>query len=122
VKSFVFIALALVAAPAFAQATPVELTAPGPEGPLAGTLIDPDPKVPLVVLIPGSGPTDRDGNNPKGVAGAPFRQLAEALAAKGVATLRADKRGMFGSKGRSPTSMLRPPAAMPTTLMPGQMC
>ena len=90
------IAMALAAA-----ATPpagVEVTVPGPEGPLAGTLIDPDPKAPAIVLIPGSGPTDRDGNNPLGVAGGPYRQLAEALAARGVATLRTDKRGMFGSK------------------------
>jgi hypothetical protein len=77
---------------------PVEVTAPGPEGALAGTLLDPDPRAPLVVIIPGSGPTDRDGNNPMGVAGGPYRQLAEALAAQGVASVRVDKRGMFGSK------------------------
>jgi uncharacterized protein len=90
---------ALAASPASAAPpAPVELTAPGPEGPLAGTLLDPDAKAPLVLLIPGSGPTDRDGNNPLGVAGGPYRQLAEALAAKGIATLRIDKRGLFGSK------------------------
>jgi pimeloyl-ACP methyl ester carboxylesterase len=76
----------------------VEVTAPGPEGVLAGTLLDPDPQGPLVLIIPGSGPTDRDGNNPMGVAGGPYRQLAEALAAQGVASVRVDKRGMFGSK------------------------
>ncbi|MFL6722077.1 MAG: alpha/beta hydrolase [Sphingomonas sp.] len=48
--------------------------------------------------MPGSGPTDRDGNNALGVKAAPYRMLAEALAAKRVSTLRADKRGMFGSK------------------------
>jgi pimeloyl-ACP methyl ester carboxylesterase len=90
--------LVLVAAPAIAQTTPVELTAPGPEGPLAGTLVDPDLKAPLVVILPGSGPTDRDGNNRLGVAGGPYKQLAEALAARGIATLRADKRGQFASK------------------------
>ncbi|WP_332804109.1 alpha/beta hydrolase [Sphingomonas sp. RT2P30] len=92
--------LALVAAAALppANAVPVEVTAPGPEGPLAGTLIDPDPKAPAVLILPGSGPTDRDGNNRGGVAGGPYRQLAEALAADGIATLRVDKRGLFGSK------------------------
>jgi pimeloyl-ACP methyl ester carboxylesterase len=76
----------------------VEVSVPGPQGPLAGTLLDPGKNAPAVLIIPGSGPTDRDGNNPLGVKGGPYRQLAEALAAKGVATLRVDKRGMFGSK------------------------
>ena len=52
----------------------------------------------MVVIIPGSGPTDRDGNNPLGVTAAPYRLLAEGLAARGVTTVRIDKRGMFGSK------------------------
>ena len=51
-----------------------------------------------MLIIPGSGPTDRDGNNPLGVTAAPYRLLAEALAAKGVSSARIDKRGMFGSK------------------------
>jgi pimeloyl-ACP methyl ester carboxylesterase len=95
---FLTIAALVGATPAIAQTTPVELTAPGPEGALAGTLIDPDPTAPLVLILPGSGPTDRDGNNRIGVAGGPYRQLAEALAAKGIATLRIDKRGQFASK------------------------
>jgi pimeloyl-ACP methyl ester carboxylesterase len=91
--------VAMVAVPTPANLpAPVEITAPGPEGALAGTLLDPDSKAPLVLIVPGSGPTDRDGNNPMGVAGGPYRQLAEALAADGVASVRIDKRGMFGSK------------------------
>jgi len=89
--------LATAAAP-----TGVEVTAPGPQGALAGTLVDPGKDAPAIVIIPGSGPTDRDGNNPLGVRGAIYRQLAEALAAKGVATLRIDKRGLFGSKAAIP--------------------
>jgi uncharacterized protein len=50
-----------------------------------------------VVILPGSGPTDRDGNNPMGVTAAPYRLLAEALADAGIGSLRIDKRGMFGS-------------------------
>lgn len=93
------LALALAAPPAAAGApTPVEITAPGPQGPLAGTLLDPDRAAPLVLIVPGSGPTDRDGNSPAGVAGGPYRQLAEALAVDGIASVRIDKRGMFGSK------------------------
>jgi uncharacterized protein len=87
----------LSADPAPFQAS-VEVTAPGPQGALAGTLIDPGHSAPLVLIIPGSGPTDRDGNNPLGVAGGPYRQLAEALAERGVASVRIDKRGMFGSR------------------------
>jgi pimeloyl-ACP methyl ester carboxylesterase len=47
---------------------------------------------PCAVILPGSGPTDRDGNNPFGVKASPYRLLAEALAAEGIATLRYDKR------------------------------
>lgn len=88
--------LALAAA---AVATQISLTAPGPDGPLAGTLTDAGRRAPVVLIIPGSGPTDRDGNNPLGVSAAPYRLLAEALAKRGVSTVRIDKRGMFASRG-----------------------
>jgi hypothetical protein len=90
------------AAPPAPLPTPVDLTAPGPQGSLAGTLIDPGKDAPAVIILPGSGPTDRDGNNPMGITAAPYRLLAEALAVRGVATLRIDKRGLFGSKGAVP--------------------
>ncbi|WP_426266246.1 alpha/beta hydrolase [Sphingomonas sp. LHG3443-2] len=69
-------------------------------GALEGYLLTPAGKAKAtMLLIPGSGPTDRDGNNPIGVKAAPYRKLAEALVTRGVATLRIDKRGMFGSAG-----------------------
>ena len=80
-----------------------ELTATGPTGPLKGTLILPShhgplpTKVPVFLIVPGSGPTDRDGNSPLGIAAAPYRLLAEALAERGYPSVRIDKRGMFGS-------------------------
>ena len=74
------------------------LTAPGPEGPLAGTLLDAGKGAPVVLIIPGSGPTDRDGNSPLGITAAPYRLLAERLAERGISSVRADKRGLFGSK------------------------
>ena len=74
------------------------VSAPGPRGDLSGTLVDAGPKAPVVLIVPGSGPTDRDGNNPLGVTAAPYRLLAEGLVTKGVSTVRIDKRGMFGSK------------------------
>jgi pimeloyl-ACP methyl ester carboxylesterase len=79
-------------------AAAIPLTAPGPEGPLSGTLLDAGAKTPVILIIPGSGPTDRDGNNPAGVTAAPYRLLAEALATKGISSVRIDKRGLFGSK------------------------
>ncbi|MCL6683922.1 alpha/beta hydrolase [Sphingomonas alba] len=85
-------------------AAPVEreITAPGPQGSLAGTLTDAGKGTPVVLIIPGSGPTDRDGNNPLGVTAAPYRMLAEGLAKQGVSSIRTDKRGMFGSKAAIP--------------------
>ena len=80
------------------------LTAPGPNGPLAGTLLNAGRNAPVVVIIPGSGPTDRDGNSPLGITAAPYRQLAEALAARGISSVRIDKRGMFGSKAAVPNA------------------
>ncbi|MFT4302813.1 MAG: alpha/beta fold hydrolase [Desulfovibrio sp.] len=52
---------------------------------------------PLILIIPGSGPTDRDGNNP--LIGNPsvYRLLAEGLAEEGISSVRIDKRGMFSS-------------------------
>ena len=80
-----------------------EVTAAGPTGPLAGTLTLPADDVPVpmdlpvFLIVPGSGPTDRDGNSPLGITAAPYRLLAEGLAASGYASVRIDKRGMFGS-------------------------
>lgn len=76
---------------------------------LGGTLMLPGiaetKAVPGVVLIAGSGPTDRDGNNP----GIPekvdlLRLIAELLANAGIASLRYDKRGI-GQSTRSPHSI-----------------
>jgi uncharacterized protein len=64
---------------------------------LAGTFVAGSPGAPVVVIIPGSGPTDRNGNNPLGVAAAPYRHLAKGLADRGFGTVRIDKRGMFDS-------------------------
>lgn len=90
----------LVAAASALAATPAvssEVKA-GPDAALAGTLLKPAGKSrAAMIIIPGSGPTDRDGNNPAGIKAASYRKLAEALAERGIATVRIDKRGMFGS-------------------------
>ncbi len=83
-----------------AGAAPVEtfVEAAGPLGPLKGTMLSPNPAgAPVMLIIPGSGPTDRDGNNPLGVEAATYKLLADGLAEKGIATVRIDKRGMFAS-------------------------
>ena len=80
------------------MAADIVIGAQGPDGPLQGALIRTQPNAPVVVIVPGSGPTDRDGNNPLGVPAASYRLLAEALAGRGIASIRIDKRGMFGSK------------------------
>ena len=92
---------ALLLAVALAAATPAAerpLTAPGPLAPLSATLLDAGRNAPVIVIIPGSGPTDRDGNSPLGITAASYRLLAESLAKRGISTVRIDKRGMFGSK------------------------
>lgn len=73
-------------------ATPVAL--PSQPAPLHGTLLAPENPRAVAVILPGSGPTDRDGDSPLGVSGGTYRLLAEALAEQGIATLRADKRGI----------------------------
>ncbi|HEX8746276.1 MAG TPA: alpha/beta fold hydrolase [Pyrinomonadaceae bacterium] len=70
---------------------------------LAGTLLLPKTgkrPFPAVVMSTGSGQQERDSNIP-GLAGyRPFRQIAEYLAARGIAVLRADDRGVGSSGGR----------------------
>lgn len=45
------------------------------------------------LLLPGSGPTDRDGNQPPGTSPDTLAQLADTLDKDGIATLRFDKYG-----------------------------
>jgi pimeloyl-ACP methyl ester carboxylesterase len=69
---------------------------------LAGTLLMPKDtgKPPVVLLIAGSGPTDRNGNQNGGGPGT-LRQIAEQLAQRGIASLRYDKRGVGRSDAKS---------------------
>jgi len=71
----------------------------GPQGALAGELISVSGARHVVVIIPGSGPVNRDGNVPQsGVRSNSYKMFAEGLASIGVASIRIDKRGMFGSR------------------------
>ena len=66
---------------------------------LFGTLTTPDltKKYPVALIIAGSGPTDRNGNNPM-MKNNSLKMLAEVLAKNGIASLRYDKRGIGESK------------------------
>lgn len=100
---FLFIAELLIAAPAY-SGQDVEIPVNG--GKLHGTLEVPSGEAPCpaVVIISGSGPTDRDGNIPSmGGKNNSLKLLAESLAAKGIASVRFDKRGV----GESVSAMTR---------------
>lgn len=88
----------VLSAPALGAPSERDITAPGPLAPLHGTLLTPDKPGPVVLIVPGSGPTDRDGNNRFGVKAQPYKLLADALATRGIATVRIDKRGQFASR------------------------
>ena len=69
-------------------------------GSLYGTLLMPNHingKIPVALIIAGSGPTDRDGNNAM-MKNNSLKMLAESLANNGIASLRYDKRGIGESK------------------------
>lgn len=69
-------------------------------GNIEGTLMLPVAAYPMPValIIAGSGPTDRNGNS-RALPGAnnSLRMLADSLAARGIATVRYDKRGIAAS-------------------------
>src|SRR3990167_8764364 len=74
------------------------------QGTLRGTLLQPRSDEPLAValLIAGSGPTDRDGNNPADGHNDSLKKLAHNLARHGIASLRYDKRGVAASRAATP--------------------
>ena len=73
--------------------TPIDLVAAGPSGSLAGTLhLPPAAPAAVVLMVPGSGPMDRDNEGY-------FPAIREALVARGIAVASFDKRGVGGSAG-----------------------
>jgi uncharacterized protein len=75
-----------------------QIEANGPKGPLRGTFLSADtPSAPVVLIIPGSGPINRDGNGGPELQASTYRLIAEGLANSGISSVRIDKRGMFGS-------------------------
>ena len=72
---------------------------------LEGSLLQPEGNdLPAVLIIAGSGPTDRNGNNSI-MTNNSLKMLAEGLYENGIATLRYDKRGI-GASALSAEQML----------------
>ena len=72
-------------------------------GKLSGTLTVPDEGSDAAVLIiAGSGPTDRNGNSGSGLITNTYYMLARALEKEGIASLRYDKQGIGGSRYQDP--------------------
>ena len=69
------------------------------KGDIAGTLTIPNQagKIPVALIIAGSGPTDRNGNSPL-MKSESLQKLAYGLAANNIASLRFDKRGIGASQ------------------------
>jgi len=69
-------------------------------GRIFGSIITPenDEKFPIALIISGSGPTDRNGNNPM-MTNNSLKMLADSLGKAGIASIRYDKRGVAASIG-----------------------
>ena len=76
-----------------------DITLQTSKGKIFGTLTIPVKQggMPVVLIIAGSGPTDRDGNNPV-MKNNSLKILASELSKNGIASLRYDKRGIAASK------------------------
>jgi esterase/lipase len=64
---------------------------------IEGSLLSVSSKQKLVIIIAGSGPTDRNGNSIAGVNSDAYKLLAEALAKNNIASFRYDKRAIAKS-------------------------
>lgn len=97
-----FLVGVMISTMALAQ-TELPFTLKTETGNIEGTLLLPAAKlpVPVALIIAGSGPTDRDGNNPM-MTNNSLKMLATELANKGIASLRYDKRGIATSKSAGP--------------------
>lgn len=98
-KTLLSLSLIILHAPAFAQDEAVQLKTES--GTIHGSLLVPQlamiEPAPVVLIIAGSGPTDRNGNQPM-MQNNSLKLLAEALYEYGIASLRYDKRGIAASQ------------------------
>jgi pimeloyl-ACP methyl ester carboxylesterase len=85
-----------------AGVTELEVTFPSGALTLAGTLTLPNgvTRPPVAVIVAGSGPTDRNGNQGRALRTNMYAQLAWGLAGAGIASLRYDKRVLPTTTGQ----------------------
>lgn len=95
IRRLLIVGAALLSLSQFAQSEPVQID--GPFGPLQAELVQAKTAQNIVVIVPGSGATDRDGN-----ASGTYRLIAQGLSDAGISSLRIDKRGLFGSRDAIP--------------------
>jgi alpha-beta hydrolase superfamily lysophospholipase len=99
-----YILSALLFAHALTLSAQEEVNVPVENVDLYGTLLTPDVKPrKAILIISGSGATDRDGNTKPIYINDALKKLAEELADMGFATLRYDKRGV----GKSVTESMK---------------
>lgn len=79
----------------FANAQPSEMSVEGEFGALFGTYHRAGDA--QVLILPGSGPIDRNGLRENALGAGVYAKLAAELASRGISSLRIDKRGSFAS-------------------------
>jgi uncharacterized protein len=96
-------AVAAAALPGIARATESDYQLQTATGTIDGTIDVVTGKSPVVLIVAGSGPTDRNGNSPLGIAPDSYKLLASDLEHRNVASLRYDKRGVGASRAAGPS-------------------
>jgi len=104
-KTFIILAFIVVNTNIFSNTTTdstfkeTDITLTTSTGDIYGSLTIPNKigKSPLVLIIAGSGPTDRNCNSIAGINTNAYKMLAEELAMNDISTLRYDKRGIAKS-------------------------
>ena len=101
-KKTILLALIVLASHTYAQqihdtiSTETNIVLQAKTAKIKGTLSVPSKgrKFPLVIIIAGSGPTDRNGNSGSDVTSNSYKILADSLLQHNIASLRYDKRGI----------------------------
>lgn len=96
-------AIAGAALPRCARAAEADYQLHTVTGTIDGTIDTLGGRSPVVLIIAGSGPTDRNGNSTLGIDPDTYRLLASDLEHRSIASLRYDKRGVGASAAAGPS-------------------